>query len=119
MAVGGEHDPHGNWYLPRVPTAACHAPADKFGAIAHGTWLSAAPLPAKCCSTLLVAFAQGLAAVRMTCVLIAIRITAYPQRHRVDLELDRQLIHRGFERVDGGCSARRTHVAWRRQIQPR
>ncbi len=66
-----------------------------------------------------IAFAQLLAGVGFVLVLIAIGIAAQPQLQRIELERDRKLVHRAFQSIDAGRRARRAHVGWRRQIEPR
>jgi hypothetical protein len=66
---------------------------------------------------LAVAFAQLLAAVRLVRVLVAIRIATQAKLQRIELERDRELVHRAFERVDAGGGARAAHVARGRKIE--
>ena len=75
-------------------------------------------VPAERLRALPVAFAQRLAAERLVLVLVAVRIAPQAKLERVELELDRKLVHRGFERKQRGGGARRAHVARGREIEP-
>ena len=119
MAIGGQHDAHSDRHLQCFPHAGRHAPADQLAAVAHRARLGIALVPAERLGALAVAFAQRLAAVRPIVVLIALRITPQAKLERIELERDRKLVHRGFERKDGGGGAWRAHVAWGRKIEPR
>ena len=99
------------------PDARRHAPADQIAAVAHRARLGVALVPAERLRALAVAFAQRLAAVRPVLVLIAVRIAPQAKLERVELERDRQLVHRGFERKERGGGARRAHVARGREIE--
>src|SRR5262249_55035369 len=87
-----------------------HAPADELAALAHGARLAAAPLPAEGLRALLVTLAQLLAAVGLVGVLVAVRIAAQAQLQRIELERDRKLVHRAFERKRAGRGARAVHT---------
>ena len=52
-------------------------------------------------------------------MLVAIRITAQAQLDRIELERNRELVHRAFERIDPGRGARRAHVAGGGKIELR
>ena len=65
-----------------------------------------------------VAFAQRFTAERPIVVLIALRITPQTQFERIELERDRKLVHRGFERKHRGWGTWRAHVACGRKIEP-
>ena len=117
MAVGGEHDAHRDRHLQRLPDARRHAPADQIAAVAHRARLGVALVPAERLRALAVAFAQRLAAVRLVLVLIAVRIAPQAKLERVELERDRELVHRGFERKERGGGAGRAHVARGREIE--
>ena len=69
--------------------------------------------------TLSVALAQALAAVRQIAVLVALRITFEAQLKRIELERDREFVHRAFESIDAGCGTGRAHVARGLKIEPR
>src|SRR6185503_7458947 len=75
--------------------------------------------PAERLRALAVAFAQRLAAVGLVLVLIAVRIAPQAKLERVELERNRKLIHRGFERKERWSGAGRAHVARGRKIEPR
>ena len=105
MAVGGQHDAHGDRHLQRFPDAGRHAPADQVAAVAHRARLRIALVPAERLRALAVAFAQCLAAVGPITVLVAIRIAAQAKLERIELERDRKLVHRAFERIDAGRGA--------------
>ena len=111
MAVGGEPDAHRDRHLEGVPDAARHAPADQIAAVAHRARRGVALLPAEGLGALAVAFAQGLAAVGPAVVLVAFGIAAQAELERVDLQRDGQLVHRGFQRIDGGRRTGAAHVA--------
>src|SRR5262249_25296577 len=117
VSVGGEHDAHRDGHLPRVPHARRHAPADELAALAHGARLAAAPLPAEGLRALLVTLAQLLAAVGLAGVLVTVRIAAQAQLQRIELERDRKLVHRAFERKRAGRRARAAHIAGGREVE--
>jgi hypothetical protein len=119
MAVGGKNDAHGDRHLQCFPDAGRHAPAYKIGAVAHRARLGVALAPSKSFRALPVAIAQALAAVWPVGVLVAIRITPQAKLERIELEGDRELVHRAFERIDGGRGTRGAHIAWCRKIEPR
>ena len=50
-------------------------------------------------------------------MLVAFRVTSQTQFDGIKLERDRELVHRGFERIHARRRARRAHVARGRQIQ--
>ena len=99
MAVGGEHDAHRDRHLQRFPDAGRHAPADQIAAVAHRARLGIALVPAERLRALAVAFAQRLAAERLVLVLVAVRVAPQAKLERIELERDRKLVHRGFERI--------------------
>ena len=96
MAVGGEHDAHRDRHLQRLPDARRHAPADQIAAVAHRARLGIALVPAERLRALAVAFAQRLAAVRLVLVLVAVRIAPQAKLERIELERDRELVHRAI-----------------------
>jgi hypothetical protein len=51
-------------------------------------------------------------------MLIALRIAAQAKLDRVELERNRELVHRRFERIDGAGGAGTAHVARGREIEP-
>ena len=112
-------DAHRDRHLQRFPDARRHAPAHQLVAVAHRTRLGVALVPTERFRALAVAIAQALAAVRPVGVLVAIRIAPQAQLQRIELERDRQLVHRAFERIDAGRGAWSAHVARRRKIEPR
>src|SRR5258708_523762 len=91
-------------------TSLTSSPAASFSG-EFGTRLRAGPRPAERLGALPVALAQLLAAIGLVGVLIAVRIAAQAQLDRVELERDRKLVHRAFERKRAGRGARRAHVA--------
>ena len=118
MATIGEHDAHCDRHLQRFPHTRRHAPADQVATVPHRAWLGVALVPAERLRALAVAFAQGLAAERPIIVLVAIRITPQTKLERIELECDREFVHRTFERIDAGRSAWTAHVARGRQVEP-
>ena len=119
VAVGGQHDADRGRHLQRFPYACRHAPADQIAAVAHRARFGFALVPAERRRALPVAFAQLLAGIGKVRVLVAVGVALQPQLHRIDLERDREFVHRAFERIDARRSARRAHVGGGRNVQPR
>ena len=117
VSVGAENDAHGDRHLHCFPHARRHPPADQIAAVTHRAWLGVALAPPERVGALAVAFAQGLAAERPVFMLVAVRVTPQTQFDGIELERDRELVHRGFERIHARRRARRAHVARGRQIQ--
>ena len=118
MAVGAQHDTHSDRHLRRLPHTGRHAPADQVAVVPHRARLGIAFVPTERLGALAVAFAQRLTAERPIVVLIALRITSQPEFERIELERNRKLVHRGFERKVGGWGTWRAHVARGRKIEP-
>ena len=106
-------------HLQRLPDARRHAPADQVAAVAHRARRGVALAPAERLRALAVAFLQLLAGVGQAVVLVAVRVAANAQFHRVELERDGEFVHRAFERIDAGGGTRRAHVAGRGDVEPR
>src|ERR1700738_4218444 len=102
MAIGRQHDADGGRHLQRFPDTRRHAPADQLGAIAHRTRRGIALVPAECLRALRIARAQLLAGVGNVLDLVAIRIAAQAQFHRIELERDGELVPRAFDAVNAG-----------------
>src|SRR5262249_53332962 len=100
MPIGGERNAHPKWRLPRFPDARGHAPADEVASVAHRTGFRITFGPAEGLRPLAIAFPQRLAAVAAAGVLVTIRITSQAKLQRIEIERDRELVHRAFESVD-------------------
>src|SRR5208282_677269 len=100
MAVSRQHDAHGDRHLQRFPDARRHAPAHQLRAVVQRARLGVALVPTESFRTLAIAIAQAFAAVRPVGVPVAIRITPQAKLERIELEGDREFVHRAFERVD-------------------
>src|SRR5262249_4463424 len=94
-------DAHRDRHLQGFPDARRHAPAHQLLAVTHRPRLGLALAPAERFRALAVALAQRLAAIRDVVVLVAVWIIPQAQLQRIDLERNRQLIHRALERIDG------------------